>query len=136
MKPRKRSGGAAKRISSTQSNRVAALIVAVLGVVALVVAAIVFAGATTSGRVAQNAQSLHWANAMLGEVTPRMAEAITSSRAPKILLPLSQEDITLVCIATEPLPHMVQQAVDVAIKQQLNICGNPSDVPLKQRGKP
>ena len=40
--------------------------VAVLGVVALVVAAIVFTGATTSGRVAQNAQSLHWANAMLG----------------------------------------------------------------------
>ena len=40
--------------------------VAVLGVIALVVAAIVFTGATTSGRVAQNARSLHWANAMLG----------------------------------------------------------------------
>ena len=60
--------------------------------------------------------AITWANAMLGEVTPRMAEAITSSTAPKILLPLSQEDITLVCIATEPLPHMVQQAVDVAMQ--------------------
>ena len=56
---------------------------------------------------------------MLGEVTPRMAEAITSSSAPKILLPLSQEDVTLVCIATEPLPHMVEQAIDVAMQQRL-----------------
>lgn len=63
--------------------------------------------------------AITWANAMLGEVSPRMAEAITSCRAPKILLPLSQEDITLVCISTEPLPHMVQQAVDEAIKDHL-----------------
>jgi hypothetical protein len=60
--------------------------------------------------------AITWANAMLGEVTPRMAEAITSSPAPKILLPLSQEDSTLVCISTEPLPHMVQQAVEEAMK--------------------
>lgn len=63
--------------------------------------------------------AITWANAMLGEVSPRMAEAITSCRAPKILLPLSQEDITLVCISTEPLPHMVQQAVDEAIRDHL-----------------
>ena len=65
--------------------------------------------------------AITWANAMLGEVTPSMSEAITSCPAPKILLPLSQEDITLVCIATEPLPHMVQQAVDIAIQEQLQI---------------
>jgi hypothetical protein len=62
--------------------------------------------------------AITWANAILGEVTPRMAEAITSSSAPKILLPLSQEDITLVCIATEPLPHMVEKAIDEAMKQR------------------
>jgi len=63
--------------------------------------------------------AITWANAMLGEVTPRMAEAITSSPAPKILLPLSQEDITLVSISTEPLPHMVQQAVEEAMRALL-----------------
>jgi len=65
--------------------------------------------------------AITWANAMLGEVTPRMAEAVSTSRAPKILLPLSQEDVTLVGIATEPLPHMVQQAVDSMIGQQLHL---------------
>lgn len=50
----------------TPSNRLTALLPAVVGVAALVVTAIVFTGATTSSRVAQNAESLHWANAMLG----------------------------------------------------------------------
>jgi hypothetical protein len=79
--------------------------------------------------------AITWANAMLGEVTPRMAEAITSSPAPKILLPLSQEDITLVCIATEPLPHMVQQAVDVAIRQQIDISVKPPSQSHETQGK-
>jgi hypothetical protein len=65
--------------------------------------------------------SITWANAMLGEVTPRMAEAVTSSRAPKILLPISQENVTLVGIAPEPLPHLVQHAVDVSLRKQLAI---------------
>ncbi len=67
--------------------------------------------------------AITWANAMLGEVTPRMAEAITSSRAPKILLPLSQEDVTLVGIAAEPLPHMVQQMVEITIRERLAALG-------------
>jgi hypothetical protein len=74
------------------------------------------------------AVAITWANAMLGEVTPRMAEAVTSSRAPKILLPLSQENVTLVGIAVEPLPHMVQQAVGISLKQPL-----PVDDPLVER---
>jgi hypothetical protein len=65
--------------------------------------------------------AISWANAMLGEVTPRMAEAVTSSRAPKILLPISQENVTLVGIAPEPLPHLVQHAVDVSLRKQLAI---------------
>jgi hypothetical protein len=69
--------------------------------------------------------AITWANAMLGEVTPRMAEAVTSSRAPKILLPLSQEDVTLVGIATEPLPHMVQQVVEITLRQKLAIDAPP-----------
>ena len=52
-----------------------------------------------------------WANAMLGEVTPKIAEAVTSSPAVKILIPLSQENIEIVGVVKEPLPHLVQEAV-------------------------
>ncbi|HHP7235321.1 MAG TPA: DUF3842 family protein [Desulfobacterales bacterium] len=60
--------------------------------------------------------SITWANAMLGEVTPLMAEAITSSPTHKILLPLTQEAVTLVGLVPEPLPHMVQHIVNDKIK--------------------
>jgi len=63
--------------------------------------------------------SITWANAMLGEVTPRMAEAITSSPAPKILLPLTQEQVVLVGVVAEPLPHLVQVLVEQKIKEVL-----------------
>ena len=60
-----------------------------------------------------------WANAMLGEVTPAMAAAITSSPAPKILLPLFHENIILVCVGTDPLPHMVKSIVEDKILEIL-----------------
>ena len=63
--------------------------------------------------------AVSWANAMLGEVTPKMAAAVTSSPAPKILLPLSQERIEIVGVAREPLPHMVQKAVEEKLKEVL-----------------
>ena len=63
--------------------------------------------------------SITWANAMLGEVTCKIAEAITSSPAPKILLPLAQESVTLVGVVIEPLPHMIQRIVDEIIKEVL-----------------
>ena len=63
--------------------------------------------------------SITWANAMLGEVTCKIAEAITSSPAPKILLPLAQESMTLVGVVIEPLPHMIQRIVDEIIKEVL-----------------
>ena len=61
--------------------------------------------------------AITWANAMLGEVTPRMASAITSCAALKILLPLSQERIHIVGIVNEPLPHFVQRLVEKEIKE-------------------
>jgi len=60
-----------------------------------------------------------WANAMLGEVTPRMAKAVMSSSAPKIILPLSQENAEFVGLTREPLPHLVEAAVAL-IKEVLN----------------
>ncbi|MDA8139968.1 MAG: DUF3842 family protein [Desulfobacteraceae bacterium] len=64
--------------------------------------------------------AITWANAMLGEVTPAMAAAITSSLAIKLLLPLSQEQIRIVGIINEPLPHFVQRLVEREIKEVLN----------------
>lgn len=56
--------------------------------------------------------AVSWANAMLGEVTPAIAEAVTSSAALKVYLPLSQEDARIVGVVREPLPHLVQEAVE------------------------
>ncbi|MDY6852039.1 MAG: DUF3842 family protein [Thermodesulfobacteriota bacterium] len=63
--------------------------------------------------------SITWANAMMGEVTPLMAEAVTSSPAEKILLPLSQERVTLVGLSNEPLPHLVEAIVKEKVKEFL-----------------
>ena len=51
------------------------------------------------------------ANAMMGEVTAGMTEAVCSSPARKILIPLTQENVDIVGTTGEPLPHMVQKAV-------------------------
>ena len=63
--------------------------------------------------------SITWANAMMGEVTPLMAEAVTSSPAPKVLLPLSQENIMLVGLSGEPLPHLVDEIVTRHVNEYL-----------------
>jgi hypothetical protein len=63
--------------------------------------------------------AITWANAMLGEVTSRMAAAITSSPAPKVLLPLTQESVVLVGVVLEPLPHLIQRIVKEIIKEVL-----------------
>jgi hypothetical protein len=47
-------------------------------------------------------------NAMLGEVTGKMAAAIVSSQAKKILLPLNQEGIDITGVNKEPLPHLIE----------------------------
>jgi NAD(P)-dependent dehydrogenase (short-subunit alcohol dehydrogenase family) len=52
-------------------------------------------------------------NAMLGELTPKMAEAIVAAGAKKILLPLNQEGINLAGVEKEPLPHMVEKIIEI-----------------------
>lgn len=63
--------------------------------------------------------SVTWANSMLGEVTPDIAEAVMSCAAPKIVLPLTQEKVTIVGVLTEPLPHMVKDIVENKIMEVL-----------------
>ncbi len=51
------------------------------------------------------------ANAMMGELTPKMAEAIASSAAVKYLLPLRTDDLEIIGTPKEPLPHLVEQLI-------------------------
>lgn len=59
------------------------------------------------------------ANAMMGEVTPKMAEAVSGSTAKKILLPLSQENIILAGVPAVPLPKLIEEIIDKHLKQYL-----------------
>jgi NAD(P)-dependent dehydrogenase (short-subunit alcohol dehydrogenase family) len=64
--------------------------------------------------------SIVLANSMMGEVTPKMAEAIASAPAPKILLPLTQEKVEIVGLSPEPLPHLVEKIVSHRLKEILS----------------
>jgi len=57
-------------------------------------------------------------NAMLGELTPRMAEAIVLSNAKKFLLPLNQEGVNIIGVEKEPLPHLIEKIVDI-VRQEV-----------------
>lgn len=52
------------------------------------------------------------AHAMMGEVTPKIAQAVAGSPARKILLPLSQENVTVVGISRRPLPKLVEELIE------------------------
>ena len=52
------------------------------------------------------------AHAMLGEVTPAMAEAVSRSPAKKILLPLSQENIEIAGIEDVSLPRLIESLIN------------------------
>jgi hypothetical protein len=58
------------------------------------------------------------ADAMMGEVTPVMARAISASPARKILVPLSQENVEIVGAPSIPLPHLI----DLLITENLQPC--------------
>jgi hypothetical protein len=51
------------------------------------------------------------AHAMMGEVTPAIAEAVSSSPAKKILLPLTRENIEIVGTIPTPLPRLIETMI-------------------------
>jgi len=59
------------------------------------------------------------ANSFAGELTPRMAEAIASSRATKVLLPINRNGIEIAGNFDEPLPLQVDNLV-VRVRRLLN----------------
>ncbi len=64
--------------------------------------------------------SIVLANSMLGELTPEMASAIASSSVKKIFLPFTQEDIEIIGLKTEPLPHMIDKLM-IRLKEIINV---------------
>lgn len=61
-------------------------------------------------------------NAMKGELTAKMAKRVVASKARKILLPIHRNNIDLVGMRTEPLPHMVEELV-IQMKQYIQCRG-------------
>ena len=51
------------------------------------------------------------AHAMMGEVTPAMAEAVAASPAHKALIPLSQDNVDVAGVASLPLPHLIDAMI-------------------------
>lgn len=77
-------------------------------------------GATGEGAVCYNAPrvdviagpvSIMFPHGMLGELTPKMAEALASSPARKFLVPLNRSGVEMVGLRSEPLPHLIEELV-------------------------
>lgn len=79
------------------------------------------AGATGENAVVYNAAradiilgpiGLLLANAMLGEITPAMAGAVSGSTARKILIPTSKCAVSVMGVENRPLAAYIEQAAD------------------------
>ena len=84
-------------------------------------------GATGENAIVWNAKRLHMiigplsiilSNAMLGEITPKMAGAIASTEAKRVLLPLNQEGIDVIVVEKEPLPHLIEKMIG-SVRQEI-----------------
>lgn len=51
------------------------------------------------------------ADAMLGEITPRMAHAVAASRAKKVLIPAAKQHMTIVGVEDLPLSRYIDEAI-------------------------
>ncbi len=56
------------------------------------------------------------AHAMMGEVTPPIAEAVAASPAKKFLIPLSREDVHVVGLPLTPLPPLIEILIEKHLK--------------------
>jgi hypothetical protein len=87
-------------------------------------------GATGENAIVRSSRSVDFiigplavlmANTMMGEVTPGMAEAVSSSPARKVIIPLTQERVRVVGLTDEPLPHLVDQVVKLIEEECRNV---------------
>lgn len=72
------------------------------------------------------------ANAMLGEISPAVAAAISLSEAEKILIPLERCGLRIAGVGKQPLDSLIHQAAHMAAR----LCGRedgPDPVPLERK---
>jgi len=62
------------------------------------------------------------ANSMMGEVTPKMAEAVANSPAKKMLIPLTQENIEIIGLPPTPLPHLIETLLQEHLRNYKGKC--------------
>ena len=60
------------------------------------------------------------ANAMMGEITPKIAEAVANSPAKKLLIPLTQENVEIIGLSSIPLPHLIESLIQENLKDFTN----------------
>jgi hypothetical protein len=72
--------------------------------------------------IVTGAMGIVLAHSMMGELTPRMAEAVASTRAVKFLLPLRMPDLEVIGAPKEPLPHLVDHLIK-RIREAMNATG-------------
>jgi hypothetical protein len=60
------------------------------------------------------------AHAMMGEVTPRIAEAVAACPAKKFLIPLTQEKVEIVGLSPTPLPPLVETLIEKHLKELIS----------------
>ena len=65
--------------------------------------------------------SVVMANSMMGELTPKMAAAVSSREVKKLLIPLTQENVEIVGGVGEPLPHLVARVVEIIKEMKENV---------------
>lgn len=61
------------------------------------------------------------ANSMLGEFTPRMAEAVAGSPAVKLILPVTQERVVVIGKPELSIPQMIGTLVD-EVEKEMDRC--------------
>lgn len=118
-------GGVGKSIVQALKQALPGQIVTALGTNAGATAAMLRAGAD-NGATGENAicyqcptaqvivgvVGIMHANAMLGEISPAMAAAVSGSEAQKVLIPLDRCGITIAGVAPQPLERLIQAAVE------------------------
>jgi len=60
------------------------------------------------------------AHAMMGEVTPRIAEAVAACPAKKFLIPLTQEKVEIVGLPPTPLPPLIETLIKKHLKELIS----------------
>lgn len=128
-------GGVGKRIVQALKQALPDQPIIALGTNAAATAAMLKAGADT-GATGENAicyqcataqvivgvMGILHANAMLGEISPKMAAAVSLSEAQKVLIPMERCGLYVAGVAAQPLDGLIR---DAALKAA-ELCQSPS----------